>query len=142
MRSHRSHDVTAIVFILRWACIYFSLIYILCERWFTVRSQQGVIVHKIYVLSTSIDTSSTERKQLLMMTSLSEQRHIRFEENNGLPTRIEITPSILIPLPWNLLINSSIHVHICNIFAQGIGFDSVTVTISKYFVPLHYLLDR
>ena len=33
---------------------------------------------------------------------------------NGLANWIELTLSILMPLPWNLLINSSIRVHICS----------------------------
>ena len=52
------------LFSFRWACIYFYLIYIHCERWLLVDSSLWIIVHKVYRLR-EVDASSTQKKRLL-----------------------------------------------------------------------------
>ena len=102
------------------------------KRWIW---KQSVDQTKVYKLRRSI--CKLKAKKTMAHDDVTQRTTAQkiLKKINGLATRIELTLSILMTLPCNLLRNnySTIHFHICSfsltyVFAQGHSFDAVTVT--------------
>ena len=101
----------------------------------------GVVSIKVYRLGRSRCKLNAKKLQL-MITSLSEQLHVYkiLKKINGLATLTELTLSILMPLPWNLLINLTIHFYIFifgNIFICSVSrvrrYDGQNLDIFRFY---------
>ena len=83
-----------------------------------------------------------QRKEMIAQDDVTQRATARkiLKKINGLATRIELTVNFnATTLKLSEIFDHPFsHLFIFgNIFAQGHGFDAVTVTSSKYFVSLH-----